>query len=239
MEDGSKDLLRVEDAAKLWGVTDSTVYQWIREHRLTCFQPGPDGVLVAPRHAIRAARVMRPREVRGKGVDDDVLKRALRKKIVSSPDGRYCLSDVDAILGAANAVGPVRRQSGFAAKAFEWNEELEMAWVRRGAHPEQLPDGYFDVPGDPRFVQPANVFLYTAHGAVPDRPNARYVRRSAGYEQRDSELRWCEEDDRFDILDDGEPMKPEWAASSLAFRHAEQRMKRETYRRRRRRQRAN
>jgi hypothetical protein len=245
MGDSSKDLLRAEDAAKLWGVTETTVYAWIRERRLSCFQRGADGVLVASRGDIRAARVMRPHELRGKGIDDALLDRALRKRIVASPDGRYSLGDLDAILAFGAAArfgppkldGPVRHQSGFTSKPFAWNEELQRAFVLSGAHPPELPEGYFEVPGEPRLITPANVFLYTLHGPVPNRPTARYVRRSAGYEVRDGELRWYEEDDRFAILEEGETMEPEWVASNQAFRHAEVRMQHETYVRRRRRRR--
>jgi hypothetical protein len=181
---------------------------------------------------------MRRREVRAKGIDDGLLQRALRRRVVSSPDGRYSLNDVDAIRafgGAAGATpepaGPVRRQSGFVTKPFVWNVELEEAWVRRGAHPAELPDGYFQVPGEPRLVTPANVFQYTVHGPVPTRPTARYVRRSAGYELRDGRLRWFDQDDRFAVLEEGEPMQPEWVTSNRDFLHAVDEMKRETYRR--------
>ncbi len=243
MEGRGIDLLGVAEAAALLGVTKRTVFRWIHEGALACFKRSPQGWQAATRDEIRAARVLRPQNLRDKGIHDELLDRALRRRIVSSPDGRYSLNDVEAILafGAAakptpNPAGPVRRQSGFVIKAFEWNEEMEEAHVQAGASVEKLPDGYFEVEGDPPLLTPPNVFLHEVTSEpVPGRPGARFVRRLSGYELGDDGvLRWCEQNDRFDILEPGESLKPEQVASNRKYYLQMWRMKRETYRRRRR-----
>jgi hypothetical protein len=232
------NLVTVEQAAQLWRVAARSVYNWIDAGLLTCFERGPDGPLVATRDGVRRAQVLRKNEVRNLGVDQKLLSRALRTNVVSGRDGRFSLEDVEAVLalgGAAEApmqtVAPVRRQSGFAVRAFHWTQEDEVGWVACSADPAQLPDGYFDLPGPPRFIGPADVWRYTPDARVPGRPGERYVRRSAGYENRDGVLVWCEENDQFARIRAGEPMPQEWVESNRAYRLAEERWAREAYRR--------
>jgi hypothetical protein len=136
------------------------------------------------------------------------------------------------LTGAASApsalatVG-VRRQSGLVGKCIAWTAADEIAWVQHGADPAELPDGYFELPKSPRFIAPAGVWKYTLLDAnVPGRPGARYVRRSAGYEHRDGRLAWREENDRFAVLGENEPMKDEWTDSNRDYRIAEERWER-------------
>jgi hypothetical protein len=121
----------------------------------------------------------------------------------------------------------VRRQSGLVRKCVAWTVRDELAWVERGADPAELPDGYFELPRSPRFIASAGIWKYTVVDApVPDRPRARYVRRTAGYELRGGQLVWCEENDRFAVLDENEPMKQEWTDSNREHRIAEERWER-------------
>jgi hypothetical protein len=231
------ELLSVEEAADVWGVSRGTVYYWIRKGILTCFAARGvgEGDTTAPRGEVFRAKVLSKRQVRARGISPALLERAIRHGVVQPSHDRFSLVDLEVIgkwTGAVSApsalatVG-VRRQSGLVRKSIAWTAADEIAWVERGADPAELPDGYFELPRSPRFIPPTGVWKYTLVDAtVPDWPGARYVRRSAGYERRDGQLIWCEENDRFDVLGETESMKRGWTDSNRDYRIAEERWKR-------------
>jgi hypothetical protein len=243
MAQGGSELVTVGVAARWWKVSRGSVYNWIREGLLTCFRAAPGGGdFVAARGEVRAAAVLRKHKVRDLGIEPALLERALRTRVVTPSHGRLSLDDLDAIraFGAGGKAPPAPsvpppRQSGVVPKALEWNANDEAAWVERGAHPEELPDGYFDMPTAPEFIGPADLFRYTPGDPVPDRSGARYVRRSAGYERRDGRLVWCEQDDRFAVLKRGESLSREQQDSNREYRLRKARWKREVWLRKHRR----
>jgi hypothetical protein len=94
-------------------------------------------------------------------------------------------------------------------------------WVARGADPAKLPDEEFDAPAPLSVITPPGIFFYECGEPVPGSTNARYVRRSKGYDYVDGALEWFEADDRFAILPAGQPLPPDWVESNFYFRSAQ------------------
>jgi hypothetical protein len=217
--------LSVRDAAALWGVSRNIVYYWIKTGLVTCFRRGRAGETTASREDVLNAPVLQRREVLARGISPRLLDRAVRERIAVPIQGRFSLRDLEAIAewpgtpkddSAAPHPAGVRRQSGF-VRALQWNQRKEMEWVERGADPWELPPGYFDLPKPPRFIGPADLFRYTLGAPVPNKPGARYVRRSPGYERRDGKLVWCEQDDQFDKLPKNARLPQKWSDANREY----------------------
>src|SRR5262245_55343466 len=63
------DLLTVDTAAAVWGVSRSTVYNWMHAGTLKCFRTDDKGDVVFRREDVRRAAVLRRREVHERGVE--------------------------------------------------------------------------------------------------------------------------------------------------------------------------
>jgi hypothetical protein len=110
--------------------------------------------------------------------------------------------------------------------------EAERRWVGEGADPTDLPDEFWATPQPPRYIAPANVFLYRLGKRLPEGgPKGRFVWRSAGYETRGADLIWCEAADRYDRLLEGEVMTQAWTDSSHQHRLGKEQWLREWQRR--------
>jgi hypothetical protein len=210
-------------AARLWHVSRATAYAWHRTHRVTCFQQGARG-LEATVHDVRAAKVLPESTLALEGVTAPQLDAAVQNAIVVPVAGRFSLADVEAIkrFAAAPRLGTdsspsladVRAPSGLEPSRFRWTVDDERAWVASGADPAALPDAYWSTPEPPRFIPPADVFLYQ-FARVQRR--FQFVSRSAGYEREGERLVWCIANDRYAVLAVGEPLPPAWLDSSQRY----------------------
>jgi hypothetical protein len=127
--------------------------------------------------------------------------------------------------------GPQRHHSGTELVAFKWTTDAERKWVAGGADPASLPDAFWATPRPPRYIPPADVFLYRLGERFPlHRPIGCFIWRSAGYFTQGGELIWCEETDRYQRLLD-KAMPQAWIDASHLYRVGEEQWLREWQRR--------
>jgi hypothetical protein len=218
----SNVMITLPAAARLWHVSRATAYAWHRIRRVACFRKGPNG-LEAPLEDVRAAKVLPQSTLALEGVSAQQLDAAVQNGVVVPAGGRFSLADVDAIkrFGAAPrgtdsapSLAQVRQPSEYHLNRFRWTVDDERAWVAAGADPAILPDAYWSTPEPPRFIPPADVFLYE-FARVQRR--FQFVSRSAGYEREGERLVWCIANDRYAVLPVGEPLPPAWLDSSQRY----------------------
>jgi hypothetical protein len=251
---GKEATSTLSEAAKLWRVSRTTPHRWWQAGWLPCFYDGPRG-LTASLADVRAAKVLSESALSQHGVAADVLREALQTAVVCPHEGRFSLDDVDELLrlaalghGAPSTVGerrespmryagpppPPRRLSGVQFAVFRWSQQEVEAWVEEGADPTALPDSFWAMPVMPRFIGPADVFLYEF--GKRRRGGIQLVRRSGGYAREAGKLVWHSEKE--DCTRDGvrlrvgESMPRAWAESSHRYRMASDQWVREWYRRR-------
>jgi hypothetical protein len=188
---------------------------------------------------VRGQKVLPESSVLGDRITRKLLDHAVANGLVVPEGGRFSLADRDelrrlaAIAGLPEARhGPERHQSGTELVVFEWTTEAERKWVASGADWKALPHAFWATPRTPRYIPPADVFLYRLGERYPShRPVGRYIWRSAGYETRDGGLFWCEETDRYARLLDKDSMPQAWIESSHRYRVGEEQWLREWQRR--------
>jgi hypothetical protein len=237
-----RDRVAVSEAAQLWGVTRATVYNWVRHGVIACFADADRRRdAKAARPDVNAAKVLRPRDLHERGVSPEILARALAAGVVAPGVGsaadRFSLDDLAVLLAfdrgerQRRSELPRRPISGIVPKPLADDVDGECEWVARGAEPAELSDEHFDDPKPRAVILPAGVFHYEPGDPVPGLPDARWWRRSQGYDYVDGELWWFEANDRFAILRDGEEMPREWVESNRRHRLATQRWRAEHGRR--------
>jgi hypothetical protein len=220
--------------ARLWGVSRGTVYAWHRAGRVRCFREGPR-TLEAALGDVRAEKVLPESSVLSERVTRKLLDNAVATGFVVPAYGRFSLADRDELRRLAGEAVPQeapreqeRHQSGTRLVAFKWTIDAERQWVLEGADPRQLPEAFWATPRPPKYIAPADVFLYRLGPRFPARrPVGCFVWRSAGYDTHTGELAWCEENDRFDRLLDNEAMPQAWIDSSQRHRIGEEQWLRE------------
>jgi hypothetical protein len=237
--DPGADLVTAIEAAAIWRVSRASVYNWIDTGILTCFVAAQGRERLARRREVLAAKVFRPRQLEVRGVSRRLLEQAIVAGLVHGEAGRFSLDDLSAVLGFGRGDrrseatrGPHRPVSGIRPTALQRLKEQERKWVERGADPAELPDAHILGPDLPEVIAPEGIFLFTILGPVHGQRGPRYVGRSAGYDRVDGELVWFEADDRFAILGEREPLRPEWAESNHLYRLARARVVHERWRRR-------
>jgi hypothetical protein len=164
-----------------------------------------------------------------------LLDHAIATGIVVPEGGRFSLADLDELkrLAEEGAEGDrprahTRHHSGTELVAFQWTIDAERRWVLEGADPRKLPEAFWATPRPPKYIAPADVFLYRLGKRFPaHRPIGCFIWRSAGYEMREAELVWCEETDRHARLLDNESMPQLWVDSSHRYRIGEEQWLRE------------
>jgi hypothetical protein len=213
-------------AADLWKVSRGGVHYWIGRGLLPCFgQVGSTGTYAASLRDVLAAKVLLPEQIEEHGIEHAALERALAAGVVllgeGANAGRLSLNDLEMVRRfneAASGSPPRKRfESGVVPKPLLSRRELLLAWVEGGAHAHQLPDEFFDTPEPPEPLAPAGVFLFTIGDPVPNVPGARFIRRSRGHDRIGGKIVWCEQDDRYDVLNDGESLKPEYVDSNYLY----------------------
>lgn len=226
-------------AARLWGVSRAAAYRWHTSGRVACFRAGARG-LEATAAEIRAEKVLSAGALLSdRRIDDEVLDFAVQSSLVSARDGRFSLADRDALLELAErsrvpgqARAPPRFSSVIELRAFRWTVDDERTWVAAGADPATLPDGYWATPAPPRFIPPANVFLYTRGDAIPRAdPPAHFIRRSEGYELQRELLIWRPATEEHERLVDGQAMPDAWMEASHRYLVGAEQWLREWHRR--------
>lgn len=218
----SDTLVSLSSAARLWRVSRATAYVWHRTRRVACFRKGQRG-LEASLRDVRAAKVLSEATILAEGVSDRQLDAAIQHGIVVAVERRFSLDDLEAMKRLANAgrgsdsspsLVDARHPSGIELNRFRWTVDDERVWVAAGADPAALPDAYWSTPEPPRFIPPADVFLYQL---VRVQRAFQIVSRSAGYERRDGCLVWCFANGRHAQLPVGEPLPSAWAESSQRY----------------------
>ena len=232
---GDDALISPSAAARLWRVSRTTVYGWHAAGRLPCFHARRrGGPLSATLREVRAAKVLTESSTLLEEIPARILESAIRSEVVTPADGRFSLDDVDelkrlAALGHVAPGSPIpRRSSGIRLASFRWAVEDEVAWVRAGADPAQLPDGYWATPVPPRLIPPADVFYYELGER---RSETQFIRRSEGYEKRSEDFVWCQAKERFHRLRVGDSMPRAWVESSHRWAIAAEQWLREWQRR--------
>jgi hypothetical protein len=183
---------------------------------------------------VRAAKVLTESSPLMAAIPPRILEAAIRSQTVLPEDGRFSLDDVDELkrrsgAGHITAVDPVPgRVSGIRLASFEWTVEDEVAWVRAGANPAQLPDEYWATPFPPRLIPPADVFYYEFGER---RDETQFIRRTEGYEKRSEGLVWCQAKDRYGRLRVGDSMPRGCVESSHRWAIAAEQWLREWQRR--------
>ncbi len=240
--------LTVSQAATLWHVSRAAVYKWMRQGILSCFTDAPEGgEAIALRADILSARVLRTQELRSFGISREALAVARRAGVVK-PDvlqrvARFSLEDVAAVRDfgwpspASRPREPARQLAQALPECLVMRTVREREWVANGADPAKLPDEDFDSPAPLSVRTPPGIFLYERGERVPGSTNARYVRRSGGWDYVDGTLRWFEADDQFAVLPAGQRLPPDWEESNLYYRVATREWNREWGRRQDRRRR--
>ena len=225
-------------AARLWEVSRGTAYIWHRTGKVHCFRGGRQG-LEATLADVRAEKVLPESAVLSDKITRKLLDNAIACGLVVPEGSRFSLADRDELRRLAG-IGPgpetqrvsERHQSGSALIAFRWTIEAERQWVGEGADPADLPEEFWATPRPPRYIAPANVFLYRLGKRLPEGgPKGRFIWRSAGYEARGAELVWCEAVARYERLPEGESMPQAWTDSSHHHRLGREQWLREWQRR--------
>jgi hypothetical protein len=226
-------------AARVWGVSRAAAYRWHSSGRVKCFRAGARG-LEATAAEIRAEKVLSAGALLSDHrIDNKVLDFAVQSSLVSALDGRFSLADRDALLQLAERSrvpgqerAPPRFSSVIALRPFHWTVDDERTWVAAGADPAMLPDAYWATPAPPRFIPPANVFLYTRGDAIRRAvPPAHFVRRSEGYELQGDVLVWCPATEEHERLVDGQAMPAAWMEASHRYLVGAEQWLREWHRR--------
>jgi hypothetical protein len=239
LRQANEELVTLAEAARLWKVSRATANRWNQLGALTCFRR-ERGTTLAPVLAMRALKVLSELELLPHGITREVVRTAVGSGIaVAADSGRFSLDDVEelqslAAAGHLSAPRPPQRISGVHFAPFRWgNKEVEV-WVEAGADPGTLPDAFWVLPCVPRFIPPADVFLYEFGKRL--RGGIQLVRRSEGYARERDTLVWHSEKDdctRNGVrLRVGESMPRAWAESSHRYRMANEQWVREWYRRR-------
>lgn len=239
MGTGEAARISIADAARLWGISRAGAYRWHTSGRVTCFRMGARG-LEATIAEVRAEKVLSAGALRSdRRIGTEVLDFAVQSILVFARDGRFSLADRDTLLHLAERSRvpgqerpATRFSSGFQLRAFQWTVDDERTWVAAGADPAALPDPYWATPAPPRFIPPANVFLYTR--GYPIRradPPAHFVRRSEGYERQDDVLTWCPATEEHDRLVDGQATPHAWREASHRYLVGAEQWLREWHRR--------
>ena len=226
-------------AARLWEVSRGTAYAWHRTGRVRCFREGRLG-LEAHLEDVRAEKVLPESAILGERITRRLLDNAIACGVVLPQGRRFSLADRDELRRLAGVGSPrelermpERHQSGTELiAALRWSIEAERKWVAQGADPIALPDAFWATPRPPRYIAPADVFLYRLGKRLPESgPKGRFVWRSAGYEARGGEVSWCEVADRYDRLLEGQSMSQDWIDSNQRHRVGKEEWLREWLRR--------
>jgi hypothetical protein len=195
--------ITVTASARLWGVTRQTAHKWFRQDRLAMMRRGPRG-LEAPELAVRRAQVFSASDLIDKfKIPRETLATAERDGRVRSVDGRFSLEDLDVLRGRLvrspppPSAPPKRRLTAAERAAL-----VEKVARGRGEACD-FPDEFWDTEACPPFSPPAELFAFGLGELVPDanRPMARWITRSAGWERDEGgDLRWVEATDRYRLL---------------------------------------
>ena len=225
-------------AARLWEVSRGTAYAWHRSGKVRCFREGRHG-LEASLDDVRAEKVLPESSILGDRITRKLLDNAIACALVVPLGQRFSLADRDELRRLAGygalqdpARPPERYQSGTELiAAFRWTIDAERKWVAEGADPLRLPDAFWATPKPPRFIAPADVFLYRVAKRLPDGAKGRFVWRSAGYETQGEQLIWCEASEHYDRLLEGQTMPATWTESNHRYRVGKEQWLREWVRR--------